>query len=145
KSFTVRNLGTATMTGISIAQTGTAVPQITSTGTTCGSTLTVGSSCTFTVRYTPTSASARVAAYYRVTSSGDDPVVTVRGGPRLSVHEAFVDFATIQFLNRGATSAELGTLSAALDAGSRTRRSVVTSMAGSDEWIEAVVQDLYQD
>jgi hypothetical protein len=82
QTVTVRNLGTTTLTGITISDTGTNAGDFNET-TTCGTSLGVGSSCTISVTFRPTARLTRTATL-RITDS--DPAspqqVTLTGTGR---------------------------------------------------------------
>lgn len=139
----LRNSGTGTLTGLSVGPPADA--RFTSTGTTCGSTLTAGSSCSYAVRYTPTDDARRGTTVPVSSGNGGSGQFIVRGGPVATVNGAFVTAAYFDFLRRPPSASEAALLVAALDGGSRTRRQVVTDLANSDEWIEAIVQQLYRN
>lgn len=143
KVVTLRNTGTATLTGISITALDPTVPQIALTTTTCGATLTAGSTCTFSVRSTPTTDEATFAQFQVATSKGNS-TVGFQAGPVQTVHENFLLKAYIDFLDRYPTTTELAAGRAAIDAGTTSRRVYVTNLANSDEWIQTIVQGLYQ-
>jgi hypothetical protein len=60
QTVTVRNVGTTTLTGIVISDTGTNAGDFNET-TTCGASLNVGSSCTISVTFRPTARLSRTA------------------------------------------------------------------------------------
>ncbi|MCU1452101.1 MAG: hypothetical protein JWN46_247 [Acidimicrobiales bacterium] len=57
----------------------------------------------------------------------------------------FVKAAYADFLGRPPTADELGRTTAQLNGGSITRAMVVQQLAGSEEWVSAIVQALYRD
>ena len=144
KVVTLHNTGTASLTGISIAQTGLVVPQMTTTETTCGPSLAAYASCTITFRYTPTTTNP-TSAGFRVQASKPTQSIRLKGGPIQRVHENFVYLGYGNFLGRDPTTGEKSAAVSALDAGTTSRRAFVTDLANSDEWIQALVQDLYRN
>jgi sugar lactone lactonase YvrE len=82
-STTVTNLGTAALTSISATVTGNDPGEFTFT-TTCGSTLAAGSSCTFSVTFTPTTAAEQTATLDIKDNENSSPgfPVSLSGGSR---------------------------------------------------------------
>jgi hypothetical protein len=70
QTVTVRNVGTATLTGIVISDTGTNAGDFNET-TTCGASLNAGASCTVSVTFRP---SARLSRTATLQISDSDPV-----------------------------------------------------------------------
>ncbi len=59
--------------------------------------------------------------------------------------EVFVRAAYQDFLDRSATSEDLVQEAVAIDTGERSRRSLLAELAGSEEWVAAIVDQLYED
>lgn len=91
---------------------------------------------TYTAVVTPT-----YAAGGGVASDASAPVTLVAS----SAGSSFVRAAWADFLDREPTATELADVGGAVDDGSRTRRSVVTDLARSTEWVATVVERLYTD
>lgn len=142
-TVTVTNSGSAALTGVGLTRS--VLPAAVGTTHTCPSTLAAGASCTVTATYAPGGTPTEVDGSFRVGSSTLDVEVRVHAGPRVSVHERFVRFAYAVFLDRYPTATEASTLAAALDAGSRSRASVVRDLAGSPEWVRTIVGRMYRD
>lgn len=94
---------------------------------------------TDTFSYIPTDVVSQVG----LIASGDRiPMVTITVR---SPDHAFVEAAYDDFLHRAPTPTEEDDLTAALTAHATTRPAFLHRLAGSDEWIGAVVDQLYQD
>ena len=70
------------------------------------------------------------------------PIVTL---PATGSADAFVIAAYTDFLNRPPTAVELATRSAAISAGTLTRKGLVTELADSSEWVSVIVNKFYAD
>lgn len=110
--------------------------------TTCTATLAAGSSCSLGFRYTPTDTTERFARW-QVTSDLPTQDIDLTGGPPMGVNLAFVRWAALALVGPTTTSQYQATTAAALDAGSTSRRAVVTALANSEERVTVVVQRLY--
>jgi hypothetical protein len=131
--------GAVTVTGFEV----TGSPRFTITRS-CTTGIVAGGGCEIRATYAATDQQPAFAQATLRTTVGDHTVV-VAAGPPSGVHERFVTAAHLVFLGRSPTNAELSSLAASLDAGTRTRRQVISGLANSPEWIGAVVQRLYQD
>ena len=82
---------------------------------------------------------------YRATDSfGGTAIATVH----LTVgtgNAAFIRAAYHDFLDHAPTPTELSATTTSLDAGSRSRTSVLQGLASSDEWVGVIVDHLYED
>lgn len=65
--------------------------------------------------------------------------------PDVTDGEAFVRAAWPDFLDREPNETDFGVSAVAIDVGTRSRRSVVTELAASEEWVAAIVDGLYED
>lgn len=97
------------------------------------SNLTIGTAYTFTV--------AAVNAAGTGPASARSNAVT----PHRTPDASFVEAAFVDFLGREPTSDELAGITAALDAGTESRAQVVSTFAGSTQWINAIVNQLYSN
>ena len=106
QTVTLRNVGTAALTGVSTSLTGTNPGDYAQT-TTCGTTLAVGTSCTISVTFTPTATGTRTATLSVADSDPTSPQLTTLSGtgtaPVASISPASVTFG-VQAVNTSSSA-----------------------------------------
>lgn len=144
-TFTVRNQGNGDWSGITFSRSPASNTTMEIAGSSCGSFIGAGISCNVTVKYRPTSATAVTYVRFTLESSAARVDFSAVGGPHDSVNTLFLKSAHADFLRDYPSTADLASQATQLDAGTISRRGVVTGLANSTAWVDALVQRLYFD
>ena len=123
KVVTLSNIGTTSLTGISISDTGTNAADFSQT-TTCGTTLAAGSSCTINVTFSPSASGSRSATLRIADSDPTSPQQVALAGTGMS-STASVSPTTLTF-----SAQQLNTTSAARTITLRNTGNATMSITG---------------